>query len=308
MERFGNSKHLSRRQVLAAGAAGVCVAQANALEPAQEARLSTGLQAYENHAKGIRIFPGAWRPHYPWEHIAWVSPSWPSQDYIWLDFPEAIFTRQGLLFLSAVNPAIQPMMFSDLPAVPWRPEADGIAYERTLPNGVVFGGKVTKAEKAVNLELSIRNGSDKPLNDIRLQTCFFLRAIREFGAYTDENKYVHVPGQGWLAFEKARKLESVKGRYRLGWRGGPQLADLPMMVTVSSKAERLVACTWLADTYSLINNRLHPCMHSDPAFPDLPAGKSATIHGKLLFFEGNLVAFDEALRAGRLGVRLGQGS
>ena len=58
---------------------------------------------YETHAKGIRILPGAWRPHYPWEHIAWISPPWPSQDYVWLDFPEAIFTSQGLLFLSHVN-------------------------------------------------------------------------------------------------------------------------------------------------------------------------------------------------------------
>ena len=85
---------------------------------------------------------------------------------------------------------------------------------------------------------------------------------------------------------------------------GPAIADLPMMVTVSSKAERLVACTWLADTYSLLNNPLHPCMHADPALPDLPAGESATIHGKLLFFEGTLAAFDEALRAGTLGMRL----
>lgn len=34
--------------------------------------------SYATHAKGIRIFPGQWRPHYPFEHIAWVSPAWPS--------------------------------------------------------------------------------------------------------------------------------------------------------------------------------------------------------------------------------------
>ena len=53
---------------------------------------------YETHAKGIRILPGQWRPLYPFEQIAWVSPPWPSQDYIWLDFPEAIFCNLGLLY------------------------------------------------------------------------------------------------------------------------------------------------------------------------------------------------------------------
>ncbi len=38
-------------------------------------------ETYEIHAKGIRILPGQWRPHYPFEQIAWVSPPWPSQDF-----------------------------------------------------------------------------------------------------------------------------------------------------------------------------------------------------------------------------------
>ena len=31
-------------------------------------------------------------------------------------------------------------------------------------------------------------------------------------------------------------------------------------------------------------------MHADPAFPDLPPGESASIRGKLFFFEGRLEA------------------
>src|SRR3990172_11551113 len=96
---------------------------------------------YETQAKGIRIHPGEWRPHYPWEHIAWVSPSCPCQDYIWLDFPEAIFTDQGLLFLSHINPPF-PQKFENLPRVPWREIDNGIAFERKLPNGIAFGGSV----------------------------------------------------------------------------------------------------------------------------------------------------------------------
>jgi hypothetical protein len=72
-----------------------------------------------------------------------------------LDFPEAIFTSQGLLYLSHVNPRI-PSVFSDLPRVPWRETKDGVVFERTLPNGVAFGGRVKKeTDSAVALEIHI---------------------------------------------------------------------------------------------------------------------------------------------------------
>ena len=77
------------------------------------------MATYETEISGIRILPGAWRPHYEWEQIAWISPPWPSQDYIWYDFPEAIFSNMGLLYLSHVNPSIQSA-FAGLPGKPGR--------------------------------------------------------------------------------------------------------------------------------------------------------------------------------------------
>ena len=50
-----------------------------------------------------------------------------------------------------------------------------------------------------------------PLADIKLQTCFFLRAITEFSAYTADNKLVHLPGQGWVDFAKASKVKDENG-------------------------------------------------------------------------------------------------
>ena len=52
------------------------------------------------------------------------------------------------------------------------------------------------------------------------------------------------------------------------------------MITLSATAQRLIAFTWLADTYSLTTNPKHPCMHADPIFHDLGPGESATIVGK----------------------------
>ena len=246
-------------------------------------------------------FPAGWRPHYPWEHIAWVSPSWPSQDYLWLDMPEAIFTRQGLLFLSHVNPPF-PVKYPSPPAVPWKEVPGGMAYERKLPDGISFSVRIVKADRAVEIELSMQNRGEHPINDITLQTCVFLRAAREFSQRTADTKLVHVAGRGWLPFMKALKLKDAKGTVRLGWRSGPKIADLPVILTTSSEAKRLVAFSWGKDTFSLVCNPNHPCMHADPALPDLEPGGNAVIKGKVIFFEGSPEGFSSALKEG--GVRL----
>lgn len=248
-------------------------------------------ETYATIAKGIRIVPGQWRPHYPWEHIAWVSPAWPSQDYIWLDFPEAIFTDRGLIYLSHVNPAA-PAVYERWPRIAWKPVDGGIGYERELPDGVAFGGKVTKgSDTTVDLELHIRNGSNTPLRNITLQTCAFLRAAKEFADYTRDNKYVHVPAKGWLPYEKASECPSDQGPYGVGWRSHNGKADLPIMITTSNEAERLVAMTWFNDTLSMVSNGNHPCMHADPHFPDLDPAQDHTVRGRVLFFEGSLESF-----------------
>jgi hypothetical protein len=250
---------------------------------------------YETHAKGIRTLPGQWRPHYPWEQIAWVSPPWPSQDYLWLDFPEAIFTSQGLLYLSHINPRI-PSVFADLPRVPWRKTTEGVAFERTLPNSVAFGGSVTKeTDSTVALELHIHNGSSEKLARIALQTCAFLRAIREFADYTNDNKFVHVSGSGWVPLSRALDLPDADAPYRVGWRTeGKKVADAPVAVAVSNQGNRLLALTWGRDTLSMVGNSRHPCIHADPQFPDIEPGQRASVHGKLTFFEGQLSDFDYA--------------
>ena len=293
----------TRRVFLRSASAATTAAMASAVLSSQRPLKSHAAQekqapapakeSYDTHAKGIRILPGKWRPHYPWEHIAWVSPSWPSQDYLWLDFPEAIFTSQGLLFLSHINPPF-PTVFQNLPKVPWHQTPEGIRFERELPNGISFGGSVMKGGSSkVDLELHIKNGSTEPLGNITLQTCAFLRGIKEFADYTRANKYIHVPPSGWISMEEAQSLEKGNEKYRFGWRtSGKPIADLPVAVTLSNEAERLVAMTWFEDTLSLVSNPSHPCVHADPRFKDLAPGEEASVRGRLIFFEGPLEEFD----------------
>jgi hypothetical protein len=251
------------------------------------------MATYETEISGIRILPGAWRPHYEWEQIAWISPPWPSQDYIWYDFPEAIFSNMGLLYLSHVNPSIQSA-FAGLPKVPWKSIPGGISFQRRLPNGITFGGSLAlEGERAISTELWIQNGADDVLDQLTLQTCLFLRAIKEFSSFTGENKFVHLAGKGWTPFPEAIRTGEGDGRYRLGWRSGPLSADLPIMATISSAAERLVASTWFNDTYSLVTNPGHPCMHADPAFSQIKPGEKAVIRGGVFFHEGTLEEFTD---------------
>jgi len=263
-------------------------------------RIESGLIDLEPRAMSsfvIRIYPGQWRPHCPWEQIAWVSPPWLTEDYVWVDFPEAIFSDAGLLYLSHVDPRY-PALFPDLPPVAWTALDDGVRFTRGLPNGVVFGGSLRRAESAVvALELFIRNGSDRPIRDMRWQTCVFLRGAAEFADRTQANKFVHVEARGWLALESALALgEAAGGRFRLGWRQGPRVADLPVVAVRSNQAERWLAMTWFDRTFALIGNPRHPCVHADPALPDLAPGDGAEARGELIFFEGALADLETAFR------------
>lgn len=248
---------------------------------------------YENEAKGIRIVPGLWRPHYPWEHIAWISPSWPSQDYIWLDFPEAIFTDKGLIFLSHINPQVKSE-YNDLPPVPWRTQPGGIFFERELPNGVRFEGSVSQKNlNQIELRLTVFNGMKEPLREITLQTCAFLRAIREFSDFTRDNKLVHLKDTGWTPLSQAMNLQEMDAPYRVGWRTrGRRLADLPIVLTLSNQEKRFFAFTWGKSTLALVGNPNHPCVHADPCFPDLEPGQEAQIRGVICFVEGNIEEFN----------------
>ncbi len=291
-EQVKEHTQFSRRGFLcwSAGAAG---ASGFARYAAAQAQVRPAKAAYDAQVTGIRILPGQWRPHFPWEQIAWVSPPWASEDYLWLDFPEAIFIGQEILFLSHRTPEVETM-FPDLPKAPWQPLPAGMSFERILPNGVTFGGKLEKrAEDTVALELYIRNGSSAPLTNITLQTCAYLRAILEFADFTRENKFVHTPAQGWLPLARALELPDTEQPYRAGWRTkGKRVLDVPVVLTKSNAGERYIAFTWGKDTLSIIGNPHHPCMHADPKFADIPAGAEGRVHGKLSFVEGALEAFE----------------
>ncbi len=283
---------LQRRDMLQVSAGAVAaglVGCSCSATSAQSSSMTTGSMAPYARQTGLCVFPGVWRPWFEWEHIAWVRTPWSDPlfpDCVWLDFPEAIFSNEGLWFLSHINPGIAIEYPKELPATQWRHLPDGVAYSRRLPRGLSFSGKlVWRDETAIDYELSFENRSDANITNITLQTCCFLKPSAMFSQNTQDNKFVHVAAQGWVTLAQAAKLEPA-GRYSVGWRGGPKVADSPWVLTKSADEQHWVGMTWFEDTLSFIGNPTHPCVHADPLVGDVKPGQKKTIKGRLAFFTG----------------------
>lgn len=251
-------------------------------------------RVYDEFVTGMRVVPGMWRPHAEWEQVAWISPPWSDEGYLWLDFPEVIMVGDEFLY-AGHGPLDHPAIHhGPLPKAPWYEIEAGITFDRVMPNGLAFGGKLTRGADAqtVHMSLYVRNGTSGAIHGLKMQTCAYLRQLNGFDDRTLGNKYVHVAGKGWVSLADAGEIKEETGTYRLGWRKGPAIADLPLIVSRSSEGERLVAMTWHEDTYSMVSNPNHPCMHADPAFPDLAPGEAHSIQGELIFFEGSLSEFE----------------
>lgn len=256
---------------------------------------------YETDAKGIRIVPGQWRPHYPWEHIAWVSPSWPCQDYLWLDFPETIVSDGGVVYVSHLNPEIplEEVKFGPLPRVPWREVEGGLTYERTLPSGLWFAGRVTKAsESKVALGITVGNKGKGTFSGLSLRTCLFLRASREFNQHTNENKFAHFRNEGWVSYDAAVR-RGLSLQYHGFGEEDPTFPDLSVTLCVSGIAQRVVAMTWFEDTFQFGGNLARPCLHADPKVPNLAPGAKVDLRGEIVFFEGTLDGFLSFWKSGK---------
>ena len=248
-------------------------------------------------ASRIRIEPGSWRPEGPYEQIAWVHLPWPGAGTVMLDFPEAVFSDQGLLFLSHRSACFHPK-WPDLPKADWQSVPGGIAFERRLPNGFVYGGRLVAAtDDRVDMALWARNEDDISIGQLKTQVCVYLPKAPDFAERTMDNKWVHVTGRGWMRYDEAEAAGVKTGQWRLGWRSGLPSCDAPLIATTSADGTRLVATEWGDATYALTGNPAHPCMHADPDWPDLAPGASAEITGRLHFFDGTLDQFHAAYSA-----------
>lgn len=177
---------------------------------------------------------------------------WPDAGYVVVDLPEAIWANGELIFLAHTHiPTVWDKKGITLPDIDWtRKEGGRLESRRRLPDDVEFAMRVLPRREFVDMELSIENGSDKALTQIRSQNCVMLKGAPDFNGQTSENKV---------------KIDEV--------------------VAVRSKdGRRWIATAW--DSGRPWENPPVPCMHSDPNFPDCPPGKTVTARGRIFFYEG----------------------
>lgn len=200
----------------------------------------------------IGFLDGAIRPQR--ETKVSVFTPWDPASYVVVDVPEAIWSNLGLTYLAHTHiPTVFDKQGVKLPPLEWNRRPDGsLDLERTLPNGIVFGSKVMPSPEAVRMELWLKNGTDKPLSDLRVQNCVMLKAAVGFNALTNANK----------------------------------VFAQPYVACKSDDGTRWVITAW-DPSHRVWGNAPVPCLHSDPKFPDCAPGETKRLRGWLSFYEGN---------------------
>ena len=259
------------------------------------------LTVFDSIRSQMHITPGKWRPLFNSEQIFWVSPPWASSNYIYVDFPEAIFVNEMPAYLSHVSGVLPTLFNYQLPVVDWQENDGVISYTRKLGNYMDFGGEVRRTDpNTAHMTLWIKNKTDSIMKNITLQTCALLYPIKEYNEITNTNKFIHTKDSGWITLDQVWPPKPhgypENGVYSIGWRSGMALIDFPFIITAAKSGNHLVAMTWFDHTLSFIGNTLHPCFHADPFFPDLDPGETFTIEGAFIFFEGSLDEFEQELR------------
>jgi hypothetical protein len=189
----------------------------------------------------------------------------PGGGYVVVDFPEAVWVGKDLVYLAHTHiPTSWEKKGVKLARMDWTRKEGGVLEERrVLPDGLEFFARVTPAADGAELELRLRNGTDRALSGLRAQVCVLLKGAPGFGAQTRDNKV--------------------------------QLKDPLVCAARSEDGKRWIATavergrTW--------ENPPCPCIHADPSFPDLAPGAEAAVRGRVFYFEGEDLAAEVARRA-----------
>jgi hypothetical protein len=178
---------------------------------------------------------------------------WDATSYVVVDLPEAIFSRNRLIYLAHTHiPTIWNEQNVIIENIDWTRVPDGgWRHERVLPNRVAFGAWVQPKVGSVEMELWLHNGSDQTLPGLRTQICNLLKGAPDFNEQTTTNKIFRCPSAAVHSAGGVRWILTAWERCGRAW-GHP----------------------------------LVPCLHADPVWPDCPPGETVRVHGRLWFYEG----------------------
>jgi len=182
-----------------------------------------------------------------------VFAPWDGRSYVVVDVPEAIWCDSELLYLAHTHiPTMWTRRNIELDKLEWNRRPNGtLDFERRLPNGVVFGTRVTPAREAVRMESWLTNGTSKTLTGLRVQNCVMLKGAAGFTQPTEQH----------------------------------QVSSEPYTACRSADGKRWIITAWEPCYHTWLNPPV-PCLHSDPQFPDCKPGETQRVRGFVSFYEG----------------------
>jgi hypothetical protein len=183
----------------------------------------------------------------------WHDPQSPRADYVVVDVPEAIWSHLGLTYLAHTHvPTVWTRQGVVLEPLEWDVSPEGrLSLERRLPNGIAFRSWVEPRAEHVRMAITLTNGTDQPLRDLRVQNCVMLKGAAGFTAQSNENN----------------------------------VSRAPYAARHDPTGTRWIITAWKPNHRTWANERC-PCLHSDPKFEDCPPAESRTVRGWLSFYDG----------------------
>lgn len=178
---------------------------------------------------------------------------WDDHSYVVMDVPEAIWSNLGLTYLAHTHvKTIWELQGTQLEQQEWQHADDGsFQMHRRLPNGIEFGTTAKAMSDHIAMTMFLKNGTDQPLDDLRVQNCVMLKATDGFDQQTNENK-----------------------KFSEGY-----------AVARSDDGTRWIISGW-DPIHRAWGNAPCPCLHSDPKFPDCGPGETQYLRGWLSFYQG----------------------
>jgi hypothetical protein len=178
---------------------------------------------------------------------------WDDHSYVVMDCPEAIWSNLGLTYLAHTHvKTIWDLQGTSLEQQEWQNTADGgFTMHRRLPNGIEFGTTAKAESDHIAMTMFLKNGTDQPLSDLRVQNCVMLKGAEGFDQQTNDNK------------------KFVDG----------------YAVAGSADGTRWIISGW-NPIHRAWGNAPCPCLHSDPKFPDCGPGETKHLRGWLSFYNG----------------------
>lgn len=182
-----------------------------------------------------------------------VFSPWSPHSYVVLDVPEAIWSNLGLTYLAHTHvPTIWSQQDQSLLPLEWKRISEShLEISRTLPNGIRFDVDVKALKDHVKFKMTLFNGTQSTLSDLRIQMCGMLKGLNEFNTQTNDNKIFNPPFAACHSTDKSKWVIWAWQPIQRAWGNPP--------------------C---------------PCLHADPQFPNCPPKESREVHGLFAFYDG----------------------